>query len=393
MQSFVLFLALLEFVHQCIAASAYSSQLCTTKVGTKSVKPVPSATYALTITFTKNIIVTSTPVKTVTPKAVTSTTLSPSHRQVGEEKSNTTAGRGLIYRFIDIATSTITGTSTATATEISSTTITGDPVTSTVPPPAGFTPIKNEPGYVPKVKARDALGLVARAAAPSQIVAKCSPGKPATLTPQLYPTSVICGALVETITTKTTTKTASTTNTITAAIPTSFVYSTVTSTSTSTIIPVPVTSTISATVSTTLTTSTATTTTSTTTVTSTTIVQGTATTSYAACGPSNIATTANGGHTISEVDGGVGNSASFVTVDSPYSCCVACITSSDNCRAFIYIGLPGFECELITGNTCDPGVPFGGLQFRTDPYAMDQGLPVGNGRCGIVQDGGALDMW
>ncbi|KAL9577243.1 MAG: hypothetical protein Q9203_007536 [Teloschistes exilis] len=391
MQSFVLFLALLEFVHQCIAASAYSSQLCTTKVGTKSVKPVPSATYALTITFTKNIIVTSTPVKTVTPKAVTSTVITSVDTTVtvtGPPNTDT-----LTITQTDIATSTITGTSTATATEISSTTITGDPVTSTVPPPAGFTPIKNEPGYVPKVKARDALGLVARAAAPSQIVAKCSPGKPATLTPQLYPTSVICGALVETITTKTTTKTASTTNTITAAIPTSFVYSTVTSTSTSTIIPVPVTSTISATVSTTLTTSTATTTTSTTTVTSTTIVQGTATTSYAACGPSNIATTANGGHTISEVDGGVGNSASFVTVDSPYSCCVACITSSDNCRAFVYIGLPGFECELITGNTCDPGVPFGGLQFRTDPYAMDQGLPVGNGRCGIVQDGGALDMW
>ncbi|KAL8635339.1 MAG: hypothetical protein Q9228_007160 [Teloschistes exilis] len=357
MQSFVLFLALLEFVHQCIAASAYSSQLCTTKVGTKSVRPVPSANYALTITFTKNIIVTSTPVKTVTPKAVTSTVITSVDTTVtvtGPPNTDT-----LTITQTDIATSTITGTSTATATEISSTTITGDPVTSTVPPPAGFTPIKNEPGYVPKVKARDALGLVARAAAPSQIVAKCSPGKPATLTPQLYPTSVICGALVETITTKTTTKTASTTNTITAAIPTSFVYSTVTSTSTSTIIPVP----------------------------------GTATTSYAACGPSNIATTANGGHTISEVDGGVGNSASFVTVDSPYSCCVACITSSDNCRAFVYIGLPGFECELITGNTCDPGVPFGGLQFRTDPYAMDQGLPVGNGRCGIVQDGGALDMW
>ncbi|KAI4199826.1 MAG: hypothetical protein LQ350_004356 [Teloschistes chrysophthalmus] len=303
------------------------------------------------------------------------------------------ADRELNYLLIDTATSTITGTSTATATETSSTTVTGDAITSTLPPPAGFTAIKNEPGFVPKVKARDALGLVARAAAPSQIVVKCSPGKSPTLTPQLYPTSVICGALVETVTTKTTTRTASTTNTITAATPTSFVYSTVTSTSTSTIIPAPVTSTISATVATTITTSTATTTTTTTTITSTTTVLGTATTSYAACGPSNIATTANGGHTISEVDGGVGNSASFVSVDSAYSCCVACITSSDNCRGFVYIGIAGFECELLTGNTCDPGVAFGGLMFRTDPYAMDQGIPVGNGRCGIVQNGGELAMW
>ncbi|KAI4233255.1 MAG: hypothetical protein LQ352_008270 [Teloschistes flavicans] len=367
MQWFVLFLALLGFVHQCIAASAsvYTQQLCTTKVGTKSVKPVPSTTYALTVTLTKNIIVTSTPLTTITPKAVTSTiTTSVATTVIVTGPPNTDT---LTITQTDTATSTITGTSTATATETASTTTTLDPSTSTVPPPAGFTPIRNEPGFVPKIKAREALGLAVRAAAPSQIVAKCHPGKPVTLTPQLYPTSVICGALVETITTKATTKTASTTSTITAATPTSYVYSTVTYTSTSTIIPAPVTSTISAT--------------------------GTATTTYAACGPTNIATTANGGHSISEVDGGVGNSASFVSVDSAYSCCVACITSSDNCRGFVYIGISGFECELINGNTCDPGVAFGGLQFKTDSSATDPGLPVGNGRCGIVQDGGQVDPY
>ncbi|KAL8660463.1 MAG: hypothetical protein Q9202_006544 [Teloschistes flavicans] len=393
MQWFVLFLALLGFVHQCIAASAsvYTQQLCTTKVGTKSVKPVPSTTYALTVTLTKNIIVTSTPLTTITPKAVTSTittSVATTVTVTGPPNTDT-----LTITQTDTGTSTITGTSTATATETASTTTTLDAGTSTVPPPAGFTPITNEPGFVPKIKAREALGLAVRAAAPSQIVAKCHPGKPVTLTPQLYPTSVICGALVETITTKATTKTASITSTITAATPTSYVYSTVTYTSTSTIIPAPVTSTISATVSTILTTSTATTTTTTTTITSTTTIQGTATTTYAACGPSNIATTANGGHSISEVDGGVGNSASFVSVDSAYSCCVACITSSDNCRGFVYIGISGFECELINGNTCDPGVAFGGLQFKTDSWATDPGLPVGNGRCGIVQDGGMVDPY
>ena len=114
-------------------------------------------------------------------------------------------------------------------------------------------------------------------------------------------------------------------------------------------------------------------------------------TSYDACSSANIIDHANNGHTIVEVDGGNGNSASFVDTDSPYACCVACITSSDNCRAFVFIGIPGFSCELIIGNTCDPGVAYGGEQFLTDSTDTNSpGLPVGNGRCGILQNGGTV---
>ena len=116
-----------------------------------------------------------------------------------------------------------------------------------------------------------------------------------------------------------------------------------------------------------------------------------AATSYDACSSANIIDHANGGHTIVEVDGGVGNSASFVSTGSAYDCCVACITSSDNCRGFVYIGISGFECELITGNTCDPGVAYGGEQFKTDATDTNSpGLPIGNGRCGIIANGGTV---
>ena len=40
------------------------------------------------------------------------------------------------------------------------------------------------------------------------------------------------------------------------------------------------------------------------------------------------------------------------------------------------------------GNSCDPGVAFGGEQFRTDASMTQPGLPVGNGPCGIIQNGG-----
>ena len=113
-----------------------------------------------------------------------------------------------------------------------------------------------------------------------------------------------------------------------------------------------------------------------------------AATSYAACAANNIIDHANGGKTIEEVDGGTGNRASFVYSGNSYDCCVSCITSSDNCRAFVYVGLSGFECELLIGNSCTPGVPGGGLQYKTSLSDTGPGIPVGNGRCGLVQNGG-----
>lgn len=102
---------------------------------------------------------------------------------------------------------------------------------------------------------------------------------------------------------------------------------------------------------------------------------------------------ANGGHTIVEVDGGNGNSASFVSSNTAYDCCVACITSTSSCRGFVFVNIPGFECELITGSSCDPGQAFGGEQFKTDMSSTEAGLPVGNGPCGIIQNGGAVETW
>ena len=66
-------LVLLAILNGLVEVSALSQQLCTTKQGTKSVKPVPSTTYALTITLTKNVQVTTTPLTTTIPQAVTTT--------------------------------------------------------------------------------------------------------------------------------------------------------------------------------------------------------------------------------------------------------------------------------------------------------------------------------
>ncbi|KAL8792144.1 MAG: hypothetical protein Q9195_005240 [Heterodermia aff. obscurata] len=245
MQGSFVFLFLFALIHRFGLVSALSQQLCTTKEGTKSVKPVPSTTYALTITLTKGVLITSTPSTTITPKPVT-TTVSTTNvvTQTTTAPANTDTVTVTTTETIDTDTDTITATTTqtATATATATTTIAG---TTTVPPPAGFTAITQEPGYVPKIKEREVLGLAARAAAPSQIVAKLKNGK----------------------------------STVTVNAP--------------------------------------------------------AATSYAACSSANIAANANGGHTISEVDGGVGNSASFVSTGSSYDCCVACITSTDNCRAFV----------------------------------------------------------
>ena len=73
MRSSMIFLSVLALANRIAAASAYTQELCTTKVGTKSIKPVPTTTYALTITLTKDVLVTVTPMTTVTPRAVTTT--------------------------------------------------------------------------------------------------------------------------------------------------------------------------------------------------------------------------------------------------------------------------------------------------------------------------------
>lgn len=104
------------------------------------------------------------------------------------------------------------------------TTTTTTPPATTVSASAGFTPLSQEPGYVPKkrsledvlpaIRGRLAQPLEGRAA----VVIKCPAiGGPKQFSPALYPTSTLCGTLVQAITTTTKTYTATTKTTTTLA--------------------------------------------------------------------------------------------------------------------------------------------------------------------------------
>ena len=119
-----------------------------------------------------------------------------------------------------------TFSSTVTSTETDTTTTTTTPAAVTVPSAAGFTPLASEASYNPKKRSEGhAEGVPAiRGRTAQKSLNKCPPiGNPGKFSPTQYPTSVICGALVEQITTSTKTYTASTTAKITIAPVTSTV--------------------------------------------------------------------------------------------------------------------------------------------------------------------------
>ncbi|KAL8873537.1 MAG: hypothetical protein Q9174_001019 [Haloplaca sp. 1 TL-2023] len=375
------FVAFLVTGIQCTNTYSYSTKsLCKTLLGTKSVKPVKTSSYALTYPYTYTKKVTNSPTSTVTPPPVRTTI--------------TVTVTGTTVVVTTAATPVVTSTATETKTSFSTTTLTETTETTTIPPasvvptPAGFTPIVSAGGYVPKKRsAVDAPAPAALAIRGRQIQERPAgkhldrrtwqnPGS------NLYPTSVVCGALVAAITT--TTKTFSATRTATTTLK-------------------PATQSI-------------TTATTATTVTSTETVQGPVPTEYAQCQSNNMISSANGGNAITVVQAnnlqidfypsnGDPNTDDWNTADpntddwntddpntadpnpaDPTSCCVRC-AQTPNCTGFQMD--PGNNCFVYSipegRGTC------GSYQveqtYRTfpDPNPV---FTIGNGQCGQFQNGG-----
>ncbi|KAG7002340.1 hypothetical protein G7Y79_00027g060320 [Physcia stellaris] len=236
-----------------------------------------------------------------------------------------------------------------------------------VPTPAGFTPVLQENGYVPKIKGRD---LVPRAVTPGPHVVRYSIAKNAktqSITPTQYPNAVVCTQPSSAMYNHFTDDYWQNTLHYTAQEVSPDVTSTQTITSTSTYDQSGTTSTT--TVDTTIT------------LIETAIAPGP--TYYAACSPDNLATNANGGYTISGV--GISGSNYFTDAGTAYDCCAACQAS--NCKAaFFYANAyPSPWCFNSYQDTCTPGQ-------TTDLFytfsTQDWGYTISNGPCGQITNGG-----
>ncbi|KAI1394630.1 hypothetical protein F4819DRAFT_506975 [Hypoxylon fuscum] len=332
---------------QVATVSSSSDSTCTTQYGLSSIHPVPTSSWttAVTLTATKWVVqpeVTST----VTPSSITVTSTK-----------------------IDTSTTTVAGeakTGTATVTETTSTT--------TVEPPAGFTPISEDPDYVAKRK----VGSVNK----SQ---QCSAGPAGPVFyPSVYAESIDYISTIYATTTITSTSSGSAlpaTTTLSASTITTVVTTTVIGTSTS--FPAEVTSTSITTVtSTTISTKDVT---ITTTIPTTKTVQSElpVATYYAACGSKNLLTRANGNNPIQlVVMGNNGATLQSVAATSAYDCCMACM-NGNGCHGSFYAGF----CYIIVGSTCSPG-SFLGEYYQTGQGTTDA-FTMSNGPCGLIRNGGA----
>lgn len=233
-------------------------------------------------------------------------------------------------------TSTVIQTSTSTFTTDTTTTTIVSQSTSTVPPPAKFTypspvpsPSTNKHAVIEAVLPKGGNyppALEPRGGSKPSGISSCqmSPLDTPICYPAHYPTSVLCGELIEVFSTSTIVETASTTSTVSASQST--VTSTTTTTSTST-------SSYAASISTIVTkTMTATSvitspTTTTTTVTQTATVTPATATYYAACSPQNVIAAPQGYYFVQYQYTPATKQASVQTPDNnAYDCCVACIT-------------------------------------------------------------------
>lgn len=100
---------------------------------------------------------------------------------------------------------------------------------------------------------------------------------------------------------------------------------------------------------------------------------------YAACGPSNLISAANGGHGILAI----GSDAAYNTVQgvsNAYDCCVYCQKTA-NCAGTIF----SRTCYAMVDTKCSAGQVKG--RFYTDPGTTD-GFTVSNGPCGIIENAG-----
>ncbi|KAL7911356.1 hypothetical protein GGI35DRAFT_478713 [Trichoderma velutinum] len=331
-----------------------------------------------TVTYTERF--TTTPHPTVTPTKTKTKTVTSFVRTVTTEPAVT-----------DVATITITGTAystttnvvTETDTETDTSTVTTTPTT-TIAAPADFTPISQEPGFVPKIKGRSANNLLERG---NTLQCKGGKGGPS-FYPPMHPQSVTCTKVVERIAIKRVTVTAKAC-TRTARPVTKTATSTVLKTFTHTEWPCEVTSTVTAATTTTITSSVDSTTTTTTTSTTTESTVAPQETFQAVCGAANIVTTANGGQNIAGL--GTSGGGTFVPVSgpqSPYGCCVSCF-NTPACRGSL--SFTTGTCYLLVGSdgVCHAN-QFTGTDFYETEAGSGSAASISNGPCGLLSNGGSL---
>lgn len=277
--------------------STRSLVTCRTKLGTSSVAQPKTTLSILTIPWYALKITTYTPVTTITT-----------------------------------TTQTVSTAFASTVTTVTSTT--------TIPAPAGFTPIQSS---LPGAKKRRSIALSERSTQPIFAVKN---GKLA-CTPPVYPNSVNCKGIVAVITTLTLTKTARQTRT---AYANTLVY------------------------------------TSTTTTTTTDTVQAPQATFYAACGPDNLATAVNNvpivyttylrSHTI---DGGATYNV------NAYECCVFCFMLPGCLGAVLSPAGSCFTIDLRDPGQCSQSDAENHLFVALgDP--VDGTMVATNGPCGVYGD-------
>ncbi|KAL7943567.1 hypothetical protein V8C42DRAFT_347008 [Trichoderma barbatum] len=330
-----------------------------------------------TVTYTEKF--TTTPHPTVTPTKTKTKTITSIVNTVITEPTVT-----------DVATITSTSTSYFTTTNIVSeidtetvTSTTTTTSTTTIPAPADFTPITQEPGFVPKIKGRTASSLFERGNS-----LQCKPGKGGPVFyPPMHPQSVTCTKIIEPIVIKRVTYTAKAC-TRTARPKTKTVTTTVKQTHTKTVWPCDITSTVTASATTVITSSTDSTTTTTTTSTTTETTVAPVQTFQAVCGPANVINTANGGQTVSSL--GTTQPGTFVPVSGTqngYDCCVACF-NTPACRGSITFGVN--SCFLLVGTdgVCHANQFVGNDAFSTAPGGSASTF-VSNGPCGLLRNAGS----
>ncbi|PTB66228.1 hypothetical protein BBK36DRAFT_1168848 [Trichoderma citrinoviride] len=375
----------LAFGHQPNRYPVEEYVTCSTKLGPQVNRHVQTHwNYKTrTVTFTERY--TTTPHPTVTPTKTKTKTITSVVHTVTTEPTVT-----------DVATitSTIMSYSTTTNivteidTETDTTTVTTTPTT-TIPAPADFTPIAQEPGFVPRIKGRSAAAaansLLERG---NSLQCKGGPGGPV-FWPPMHPQSVTCTKFIEPIVVKRVTYTARAC-TRTARPKTKTVTTTLKQTQTETVFPADVTSTVMTSTTSIVVTATDSTTTTTTTTTATESVVAPQETFQAVCGPENLIYTANGGNGIAGVSTRApGNFIPVSGTQTPYDCCTACFSTAA-CRGSLFYA--SGSCYLVVGTdgVCHAN-QFVGIDAFQTLNGASTGTTVSNGPCGMLANGGSAN--
>ncbi|PWN39318.1 hypothetical protein IE81DRAFT_34580 [Ceraceosorus guamensis] len=385
----------------------FTQRACTTLLGSKAVRPVPTATTTkLSVTVGFPIFEYAKPTITVTPAATTTTTTSTvTSTSTVNNPANT-----------DTATETDTITTTTTVTETSTTqtqlpevtiTTTVTPTTTLVLP--NFTPAASAPGLQGHTYARRGLGQLeaarpripralsgsSRAESLNELAARAT-GQSLQLGPnntlqysnkkKCYPQSVKCKKAIEKVAVTTYTVAGKRTVTRAAPTPTSTSEVTTTVTSTTTIQPSDATTTVTVTTTNTQTSTTSTTTTETLPATTKTeTAQAPLVTVNAACQANNLIRSVDNVN-IGQVDVNPGSDLDYsggATASSPEACCAAC-ASSATCQTFAHLD---DNCYMFKSRDGRCSANESGSLYYTNQNSPGL-LTVGNGPCGYANFGG-----